>query len=120
MLVLYSVDHQLPIRPNCKSSMTMFIRYIEEARQTIFHAKHQADRFGALEIEPEHILLALLKDQVLISRTMEGFLKQNSGNNRRLPRSPRAKHAAARPAIEQGSAQGAGFGRRRSRQAWSS
>jgi ATP-dependent Clp protease ATP-binding subunit ClpA len=73
MLVLYSVGHQPPIRPNCESSMTMFIRYIDEARQTIFHAKHQADRFGALEIEPEHILLALLKDQVLISRTMEGI-----------------------------------------------
>ncbi len=53
--------------------MTTFIRYIEEARQTIFHAKHQADRFGALEIEPEHILLALLNDSVLISRTMEGI-----------------------------------------------
>ena len=71
--MLYSVDHQLPMRPNGEASMTMFIRYIEEARQTIFHAKHQADRFGALEIEPEHILLALLKDQVLISRTMEGI-----------------------------------------------
>ena len=53
--------------------MTTFIRYIEEARQTIFHAKHQADRFGALEIEPEHILLALLQDPVLITRTMEGI-----------------------------------------------
>jgi ATP-dependent Clp protease ATP-binding subunit ClpA len=72
-LVLYSLDHQLPTRPNGESSMTMFIRYIEEARLTIFHAKHQADRFGALEIEPEHILLALLQDPVLISRTMEGI-----------------------------------------------
>jgi hypothetical protein len=35
-------------------------------------AKHEADRFGSLEIEPEHLLLALLNDPVLIS-VMEGI-----------------------------------------------
>ena len=52
--------------------MSMFIRYVEEAKRTIVRAKHQADRFGSLEIDPEHILLALLDDPVLISRTMVG------------------------------------------------
>jgi tetratricopeptide (TPR) repeat protein len=51
--------------------MTTFIRYTEDARRTIVGAKHEADRFGSLEIDPEHILLALLNDLVLISRTME-------------------------------------------------
>lgn len=53
--------------------MGMFIRYVEEARRTVVRAKHQADRFGSLEIEPEHILLAFLDDPVLISRTMNGI-----------------------------------------------
>jgi hypothetical protein len=53
--------------------MGMFIRYIEEARRTVVLAKHEADRFGSLEIDPEHILLALLNDPVLIRRAMEGI-----------------------------------------------
>jgi ATP-dependent Clp protease ATP-binding subunit ClpA len=53
--------------------MGMFIRYVEEARRTVVRAKHQADRFGSLEIEPEHIFLALLDDPVLVSRTMNGI-----------------------------------------------
>lgn len=53
--------------------MGMFVRYIDEARRTLVRAKHEADRFGSLEIDPEHILLALLSDPVLISRTMEGI-----------------------------------------------
>jgi ATP-dependent Clp protease ATP-binding subunit ClpC len=52
--------------------MAMFVRYIEEARLTIFRAKHEADRFGSLEIAPEHILLALLSDPILINRTLKG------------------------------------------------
>lgn len=53
--------------------MGMFIRYVEEARCTVVRAKHQADRFGSLKIEPEHILLALLDDPVLVSQTMNGI-----------------------------------------------
>lgn len=54
-------------------SMTTFVRFIEEARLTIFRAKHEADRFGALEIAPDHILLALLSDPALIHGTMKGI-----------------------------------------------
>jgi hypothetical protein len=73
MLVLYSLDHRLPTQPDGEPLMSIFSRYIEEARRTMVLAKHQADRFGSLEIDPEHILLALLSDPVLISRTMEGI-----------------------------------------------
>lgn len=68
--------------------MSMFIRYIEGARRTIVRAKHEADRFGSLEIDPEHILLALLSDPVLISRTMEGISEKEilETINAHLPR----------------------------------
>ena len=68
--------------------MGMFIRYIEEARRTVVRAKHQADRFGSLEIEPEHILLALLDDPVLVSRIMNGISTRPiiETINARLPR----------------------------------
>jgi ATP-dependent Clp protease ATP-binding subunit ClpA len=68
--------------------MTMFSRYIEEARRMMVRAKHQADRFGSPEIDPEHILLALLSDPVLISRTMEGVSEKEIGEtiNAHLPR----------------------------------
>src|SRR5258708_35081463 len=58
-------------QPDGEPPMSMFVRYIEEARRTIVRAKHEADRFGSLEIDPEHILLALLSDPVLISRTIQ-------------------------------------------------
>jgi Tetratricopeptide repeat/Clp amino terminal domain, pathogenicity island component len=88
--------------------MSMFIRYIEEARRTIVLAKHEADRFGSLEIDPEHILLALLNDPVLISRIMEETFEKeireaiNSRLRRREPN--RLPHdlplsAAAREAL---------------------
>jgi ATP-dependent Clp protease ATP-binding subunit ClpA len=51
----------------------MFVRCIEEARLTIFRAKHEAGRFGALEIAPEHLLLALLSDPALIHGNMKGI-----------------------------------------------
>jgi ATP-dependent Clp protease ATP-binding subunit ClpC len=54
----------------------MFIRYIEEAKLTIHQAKHEADRFGSLEIAPEHILLALLRDPVLVNGAMKGVSEE--------------------------------------------
>jgi tetratricopeptide (TPR) repeat protein len=45
--------------------------YTEKARQTILYAKLAADRSGCLEIGTEHILLGLLKDEVLIARVMQ-------------------------------------------------
>jgi tetratricopeptide (TPR) repeat protein len=49
----------------------IFERYNEDARRTVLRAKHEADAFGSLELGAEHILLALLRDSVLISSTME-------------------------------------------------
>src|SRR5580704_15663204 len=65
--------HWLPTQPHGESLMGMFARYLKYSRQTIVRAKHEADRFGSPEIDPEHILLALLNDPVLTSRTMQGI-----------------------------------------------
>jgi ATP-dependent Clp protease ATP-binding subunit ClpA len=69
----------------------MFARYITEARETIVLAKHEADRFGSPEIDPEHILLALLDDLVLISRTTKGISEKEIRKtiNAHLPRRER-------------------------------
>jgi len=76
------------MQPDSEPPMSMFIRYIEGARRTIVRAKHEADRFGSLEIEPEHILLALLHDPAMISRTMEGISEKEIREtiNAQLPR----------------------------------
>ena len=40
----------------------MFERYTEKARRVIFFARYEASQFGATAIEPEHILLGLLRE----------------------------------------------------------
>ncbi len=51
----------------------MFERYVESARRIIHWAKCEADGFGSPEICTEHILLALLRDELLVSCVMEGI-----------------------------------------------
>jgi ATP-dependent Clp protease ATP-binding subunit ClpC len=40
----------------------MFERYTEKARRVIFFARYEANQFGATQIEAEHILLGLLRE----------------------------------------------------------
>ena len=40
----------------------MFERYTEKARRVIFFARYEASQFGAIQIEPEHILLGLVRE----------------------------------------------------------
>ncbi|MFX4485953.1 Clp protease N-terminal domain-containing protein, partial [Acinetobacter baumannii] len=40
----------------------MFERYTEKARRVIFFARYEAAQFGAPAIEPEHLLLGLLRE----------------------------------------------------------
>jgi len=40
----------------------MFERYTEKARRVIFFSRYEASQFGASEIEPEHILLGLIRE----------------------------------------------------------
>lgn len=47
----------------------MFERYTEKARRVIFFARYEASQFGASQIEAEHILLGLLReDKTLTNR----------------------------------------------------
>jgi NAD(P)-dependent dehydrogenase (short-subunit alcohol dehydrogenase family) len=43
-------------------SAAMFERYTETARRVIFFARYEASQFGAQAIEPEHILLGILRE----------------------------------------------------------
>ena len=40
----------------------MFERYTEKARRVIFFARYEASQFGAPAIEPEHLLLGLVRE----------------------------------------------------------
>ena len=39
----------------------MFQRYTEDARRSLFFARFEASRLGSLSIEPEHLLLGLIR-----------------------------------------------------------
>ncbi|MBV8069436.1 MAG: hypothetical protein JO270_05990 [Acidobacteriaceae bacterium] len=40
----------------------MFERYTEEARRVIFFARHAASEFGSTSIEPEHLVLGVIRE----------------------------------------------------------
>ena len=44
----------------------MFERYSEKARRTIFFARYETSRLGGSEIETEHILLGLFRENKAI------------------------------------------------------
>jgi ATP-dependent Clp protease ATP-binding subunit ClpA len=51
----------------------MFERYTEKARRVIFFARFEASQFGGSQIEPEHILLGMIReDRRLINRFFPG------------------------------------------------
>ena len=51
----------------------MFERYTEKARRVIFFARYEASQFGAAQIETEHLLLGLLReDERLFARFLPG------------------------------------------------
>jgi ATP-dependent Clp protease ATP-binding subunit ClpC len=55
----------------------MFERYTEKARRVIFFARYEASQFGASQIEPEHILLGIIReDKKLAAR----FFKQTNSS----------------------------------------
>src|SRR5262245_22023616 len=51
----------------------MFERYTEKARRAIFFSRYEASKFGASQIEAEHILLGLiLEDKNLLAWVFQG------------------------------------------------
>lgn len=70
----------------------MFERYTEQARRVIFFARYEASQFGSQEMEPEHFLLALLREDPGL---MKRFLPHTAGEEIRQQiqreTAPRAK-----------------------------
>jgi uncharacterized protein YbbC (DUF1343 family) len=51
----------------------MFERYTEKARRVIFFARYEASQLGSVTIEPEHLLLGLMReDKELFARFLKG------------------------------------------------
>src|SRR5215210_7134196 len=90
----------------------MFERYTEKARRVIFFARYEASQFGAPAIEPEHLLLGLMReDKTLTGRflsrsrsSVEGvrkeiegrtLLREKSASSVELPLAPETKRVLA-------------------------
>lgn len=57
----------------------MFERYTEKARRVIFFARYEASQFGSPNIETEHLLLGLLReDKVLTNRFLRSLAEVES------------------------------------------
>ena len=93
-------------------SKNMFERYTEKARRVIFFARYEASQFGAPAIEPEHLLLGLMReDKTLtgrffpraqvsiesIRKEIEGrtLLRDKISTSVELPLAPETKHVLA-------------------------
>src|SRR6266849_6029213 len=54
----------------------MFERYTEKARRTIFFARYEASQFGCSQIETEHLLLGVFReDKALASQFLASYAK---------------------------------------------
>jgi tRNA-Thr(GGU) m(6)t(6)A37 methyltransferase TsaA len=51
----------------------MFERYTEDARRTLFFARYEASQLGGLTIEPEHLLLGLIREARVKDLLPEGL-----------------------------------------------
>ena len=95
----------------------MFERYTEKARRVVFFARYEASQFGSTQIEAEHVLLGLIREDKnltyrffhrsratveSIRREIEGrtVLRERIPNNIDLPLSVEAKHVLAFAAEE--------------------
>jgi ATP-dependent Clp protease ATP-binding subunit ClpC len=57
----------------------MFERYTESARRSLFFARYEASQLGSISIEPEHLLLGLLRDSRARIHAMLDALLRDSG-----------------------------------------
>src|SRR5882724_9969469 len=50
----------------------MFERFTERARRAIFSARYEASNFGSPHIEPEHLVLGLLREDPALRELLQG------------------------------------------------
>ncbi len=55
----------------------MFERYTERARRVLFFARYEASAFGSAYIEPEHLLLAILREDKAVRALLGGGGAEN-------------------------------------------
>jgi ATP-dependent Clp protease ATP-binding subunit ClpA len=68
----------------------MFERYTEYARRVLFFARYETSQFGSNEIEPEHLLLGLLReDRPLMDRFVPGASEVRKQIEREKPPGPK-------------------------------
>ena len=73
----------------------MFERYTESARRTVHWAKYEAHQSGHRQIQPEHFLLALLKDSELANSVMKEITEPET-RERVLAHLPKGEQQPAR------------------------
>lgn len=84
----------------------MFERYTEKARRSIFFARWEASQFGSPEIEPEHLLLGLMRHTDIPGRDVRAEIEQSLPRGEKtatsvdLPLSVHTKRALAFAAEE--------------------
>jgi ATP-dependent Clp protease ATP-binding subunit ClpC len=49
----------------------MFERYTESARRSLFFARYEASQLGSIAIEPEHLLLGLIRDDSAVEALLK-------------------------------------------------
>jgi ATP-dependent Clp protease ATP-binding subunit ClpC len=69
----------------------MFERYTEAARRSVFFARYEASQFGSRRVEPEHLLMGILRESPELRRDWlggaQGVAELRSALETRLPRS---------------------------------
>ena len=71
----------------------MFEKYTEAARRSIFFARYEASHFGSRQIEPTHLLLAIMR---VVPELAREWIGDDQGIARRAISSRRAATAIRR------------------------
>jgi ATP-dependent Clp protease ATP-binding subunit ClpC len=65
----------------------VFDRYTEQARKTIFFARYEASQFGNPEIQTEHLLLGILREDAALATRVLGSAERLDSMRRRIEES---------------------------------
>ena len=111
----------------CGHNDLMFERYTERARRVLFFARYESSQLASMTIEPEHVLLGILREKSYVGRhilneagvTLEGVtdeLRQTAASREKIPTSmeipfsPSCKHVLQYAAEEADALQHAHIG----------
>jgi hypothetical protein len=62
----------------------MFERYTEKARRVIFFARYEASQFGSPDIETEHLVLGLLREDKALTNRFPGFIQRRNARKEKI------------------------------------